>query len=98
MVAPSNLKERNSLDELLLETTADTESSSTRAFGEPGADASVAVAVAVEAEAEAEASEPQEPGRLSSKRGSSARLLGRIVRGLGVVLLSLALLTVTVLI
>ena len=84
MVAPSSLKDRNSLDELLLETTIDA------AFGEPGADASVAV--------ELENGELQEAEPLSSDRSSSGRLLGRIGRGLGVVLLSLALLAVTVLI
>ena len=90
MVAPSSLKDRNSLDELLLETTPGTASSSTPVFGETGADVSVAV--------EPENAEPQEPERLSSERTSSRRLLTRVGRGLGVVLLSLALLAVTVLI
>ncbi|WP_416416513.1 signal peptidase I [Paenarthrobacter aromaticivorans] len=90
MVAPSSLKDRNSLDELLLETTLGTASSSTPVFGETGADVSVAV--------EPENAEPQEPERLSSERTSSRRLLTRVGRGLGVVLLSLALLAVTVLI
>lgn len=90
MVAPSSLKDRNSLDELLLETTPGTASSSTPVFGEPDADASVAV--------QPENAEPQEAERLSSERTSSCRLLTRVGRGLGVVLLSLALLAVTVLI
>ena len=90
MVAPNSLVDRNSFDELVLETTVDTESSSTRAFDEPLADAPILV--------EPETSEPQEAERVSSERSSSAGLLGRIGRGLGVVLLSLALLAVTVLI
>ncbi|MGO4588466.1 signal peptidase I [Paenarthrobacter sp. 2TAF44] len=84
MVAPSTLVDRNSLDELVLDTTIDT------TFGESGADASVAV--------EPENGELKEAGRLSSERSSNARVLARIGRGLGVVLLSLALLAVTVLI
>ncbi|BCW37317.1 hypothetical protein StoSoilA2_33730 [Arthrobacter sp. StoSoilA2] len=68
----------------MLETTIDA------AFDEAGADASVAV--------EPQNGELQEPGQHPSERSSSARLLGRIGRGLGVVLLSLALLAVGVLI
>lgn len=90
MVAPSSLVDRNSLDELVLETTVDTESSSTGAFGEPLADAPIL--------AEPENRELKETGPLSAEGSSSGRLLGRIGRVLGVVLLSLALLAVTVLI